>query len=124
MRALTWHGRRDVRVETVPDPRIEERTDAVVRITSSAICGSDLHLYEVLGPYLTPGDVLGHEPMGIVEEVGSEVHHIKPGDRVVVPFNISCGSCWMCSHNLFAQCETTQVRSQGKGASLFGYTSL
>ena len=124
MRALTWHGRRDVRVETVPDPRIEDSTDALVRITSSAICGSDLHLYEVLGPYLTPGDVLGHEPMGIVVEVGSDVHHIEPGDRVVVPFNISCGSCWMCSHNLFAQCETTQVRIQGKGASLFGYTSL
>ena len=124
MRALTWQGRRDVRVETVPDPTIQEPTDAVVRITSSAICGSDLHLYEVLGPYLTPGDILGHEPMGIVEEVGSEVTHIAPGDRVVVPFNISCGSCWMCSRGLFAQCETTQVRKEGKGAALFGYTSL
>jgi threonine dehydrogenase-like Zn-dependent dehydrogenase len=124
MKALTWHGKRDVRVEEVPDPRIEEPTDAVVRITSSAICGSDLHLYEVLGPYLTPGDVLGHEPMGIVEEVGSEVTHLKQGDRVVVPFNISCGHCWMCSRGLFAQCETTQNRDTGKGASLFGYTSL
>jgi len=124
MRALTWHGKRDVRVETVPDPTIQHPTDAIVRITSSAICGSDLHLYEVLGPYLTPGDILGHEPMGIVEEVGSEVTHIKAGDRVVVPFNISCGSCWMCSRGLFAQCETTQVRDHGKGASLFGYTSL
>ena len=124
MRALTWQGRRDVRVENVPDPTIQEPTDAVVRITSSAICGSDLHLYEVLGPYLTPGDILGHEPMGIVEEVGSEVTHIAPGDRVVVPFNISCGSCWMCSRGLFAQCETTQVRKEGKGAALFGYTSL
>ena len=124
MRALTWHGRRDVRVEDVPDPTIQHPTDAIVRITSSAICGSDLHLYEVLGPYLTPGDVLGHEPMGIVEEVGTEVTHIAPGDRVVIPFNISCGSCWMCSRGLFAQCETTQVREQGKGASLFGYTSL
>jgi threonine dehydrogenase-like Zn-dependent dehydrogenase len=124
MKALTWHGKRDVRVEEVADPRIEDPTDAVVRITSTAICGSDLHLYEVLGPYLTPGDVLGHEPMGIVEEVGAEVSHIKPGDRVVVPFNISCGSCWMCSRGLFAQCETTQNRQTGKGASLFGYTSL
>ncbi|MER7165077.1 zinc-dependent alcohol dehydrogenase [Micromonospora sp. NPDC000207] len=124
MKALTWHGKRDVRVEEVPDPRIEEPTDAVVRITSTAICGSDLHLYEVLGPYLNPGDVLGHEPMGIVEEVGPEVTHLRPGDRVVIPFNIACGSCWMCRRQLYAQCETTQVRAQGKGASLFGYTSL
>ncbi len=124
MRALTWQGKRDVRVETVPDPRIEQPTDAIVKITSTAICGSDLHLYEVLGPFLSPGDILGHEPMGIVEQVGPEVTHIRPGDRVVIPFNISCGSCWMCSRQLFAQCETTQVREQGKGASLFGYTSL
>ncbi|HYO40262.1 MAG TPA: zinc-dependent alcohol dehydrogenase [Nocardioidaceae bacterium] len=124
MKALTWHGKRDVRVEDVPDPRIEHPTDAIIKVTSSAICGSDLHLYEVLGPFLSPGDVLGHEPMGIVEEVGPEVSHIRPGDRVVVPFNISCGSCWMCSHGFFAQCETTQNRATGKGASLFGYTEL
>ena len=124
MKALTWQGKRDVRVEEVPDPRIEHPTDAIVKITSSAICGSDLHLYEVLGPYLTPGDVLGHEPMGVVEEVGSEVTHVQPGDRVVVPFNISCGHCWMCSRGLFAQCETTQNYDTGKGATLFGYTSL
>ncbi|MBM7493659.1 threonine dehydrogenase-like Zn-dependent dehydrogenase [Micromonospora luteifusca] len=124
MKALTWQGKRDVRVEEVPDPRIEEPTDAIVRITSTAICGSDLHLYEVLGPYLKPGDVLGHEPMGIVEEVGSEVTGLKPGDRVVVPFNIACGSCWMCQRQLYAQCETTQVTGEGKGAALFGYTSL
>ncbi len=124
MRALTWQGKRDVRVEDVPDPVLQEPTDAIVRITSTAICGSDLHLYEVLGPFLSPGDVLGHEPMGVVEEVGAEVTHIKPGDRVVVPFNISCGHCWMCERKLFAQCETTQVRDQGKGASLLGYTSL
>ncbi len=124
MKALTWHGKRDVRVEDVPDPSIEQPTDAIIRVTSSAICGSDLHLYEVLGPFLTPGDILGHEPMGIVEEVGPEVSHIKPGDRVVVPFNISCGSCWMCSRGFFAQCETTQNRETGKGASLFGYTEL
>ena len=124
MKALTWHGKRDVRVEEVPDPSIQEPTDAIVRITSTAICGSDLHLYEVLGPFLTPGDILGHEPMGIVEEVGPAVSHISPGDRVVVPFNISCGACWMCQRGLFAQCEVTQVREHGKGASLFGYTSL
>ena len=110
MKALVWHGRRDVRVETVPDPRIEEPSDAIVRITSSAICGSDLHLYEVMGPFLEPGDVLGHEPMGVVEEVGGEIKHVQPGDRVVVPFNISCGHCYMCDRGLHAQCETTQVR--------------
>ncbi|WP_229398034.1 zinc-dependent alcohol dehydrogenase [Micromonospora okii] len=124
MKALTWQGKRDVRVEEVPDPRIEEPTDAIIRMTSTAICGSDLHLYEVLGPYLKPGDILGHEPMGIVEEVGAGVTRLKPGDRVVVPFNIACGSCWMCDRQLYAQCETTQVTSQGKGAALFGYTSL
>jgi threonine dehydrogenase-like Zn-dependent dehydrogenase len=124
VKALTWHGRRDVRVDEVPDPQIQDPTDAIIKVTSTAICGSDLHLYEVLGPFLTEGDILGHEPMGVVEEVGAEVTHIKPGDRVVVPFNISCGSCWMCSRGLFAQCETTQNRATGKGASLFGYTEL
>jgi threonine dehydrogenase-like Zn-dependent dehydrogenase len=124
VKALTWHGKRDVRVDEVADPRIEQPTDAIIRVTSTAICGSDLHLYEVLGPFLSPGDILGHEPMGIVEEVGPDVVHIKPGDRVVVPFNISCGSCWMCDRGLFAQCETTQNRETGKGASLFGYTEL
>jgi len=127
MRALTWQGKRTVSVETVPDPTIQEPTDAVVRITSTALCGSDLHLYEVMGPFLDPGDVLGHEPMGIVEEVGPEVTHIRPGDRVVVPFNISCGSCATCSTGLQSQCETTQNRETpigGFGASLFGYTKL
>jgi threonine dehydrogenase-like Zn-dependent dehydrogenase len=124
MRALTWQGKRNVSVEEVPDPVVQEPTDAIVRITSTAICGSDLHLYEVLGPFIDRGAVLGHEPMGVVEEVGSEVTHIRPGDRVVVPFNISCGRCWMCRRQLFAQCETTQDRAHGKGASLFGYTNL
>ena len=124
MRALTWQGTGKVSVETVPDPKIQDQTDAIVRITSSAICGSDLHLYDVLGMYLDKGDVLGHEPMGIVEEVGSQVTHIKPGDRVVVPFNISCGHCWMCRRGFFAQCETTQVTDQGKGASLFGFSKM
>jgi threonine dehydrogenase-like Zn-dependent dehydrogenase len=124
MKALTWHGKRDVRVETVDDPRIEEPTDAIVRITSTGLCGSDLHLYKVLGAFIDPGDVLGHEPMGIVEEVGSEVGQLEKGDRVVIPFNISCGHCWMCQRELFAQCETTQNRDTGTGASLFGYTKL
>ncbi len=124
MKALTWQGKRSVSVEQVPDPMLQASTDAIIRVTSAAICGSDLHLYEVLGPFLTPGDVLGHETMGVVEAVGADVTHIAPGDRVVVPFNISCGHCWMCTRGLFAQCETTQVRDQGKGAALFGYTSL
>jgi threonine dehydrogenase-like Zn-dependent dehydrogenase len=124
MRALTWQSKGQVEVQDVPDPTIQEPTDAIVRITSTAICGSDLHLYDVLAPYLTPGDVLGHEFMGIVEEVGSETGSLSVGDRVVVPFNISCGRCWMCTHGLQSQCETTQVTEQGKGAQLFGYTSL
>ncbi len=124
MKAVTWHGRRDVRVDEVPDPTIEQPTDAIIRVTSSGICGSDLHLYEVMGPFMGEGDVLGHEPMGVVEEVGSEVDHIEPGDRVVIPFNISCGHCFMCEQGLFSQCETTQVREHEKGAALFGYTKL
>ncbi len=124
MKAVTWHGVEDVRVDEVPDPKIEQPTDAIVRITSTAICGSDLHLYKLLSPYLDEGDVLGHEPMGIVEEVGADVEQISPGDRVVLPFNIACGSCFMCDHDLYSQCETTQVREQGKGAALFGYTKL
>ncbi len=124
LKAVTWHGKRDVRVEEVPDPEIQEPTDAIIKITSTAICGSDLHLYEVLGPYLKTGDILGHEPMGIVQEVGSAVTGIGVGDRVVVPFNIACGHCWMCERGLQSQCETTQVRAENKGAALFGYTSL
>ncbi|KGN29834.1 molecular chaperone GroES [Knoellia sinensis KCTC 19936] len=124
MKALTWHGKRDVRVEEVPDPRIELPNDAIIKVTSTAICGSDLHLYEPLGPFLSEGDVLGHEAMGVVEEVGPEVTHIRAGDRVVIPFNISCGHCWMCERGWTAQCETTQVRAQDKGAALFGYTEL
>ncbi|KJK39258.1 molecular chaperone GroES [Streptomyces variegatus] len=124
MRAVTWQGKRDVRVENVPDPTIQEPTDAVIRITSSGLCGSDLHLYEVLTPFMTPGDILGHEPMGIVEEVGAGVPDLQVGDRVVVPFQIACGNCWMCLTGLPTQCETTQVQGEGMGAALFGYTRL
>ncbi|NDU76143.1 alcohol dehydrogenase catalytic domain-containing protein [Actinomadura sp. DSM 109109] len=124
MKAVTWHGKRDVRVDEVPDPEIKEPNDAIVRVTSTGICGSDLHLYEVLGPFMSEGDILGHEPMGIVEETGPDVEHIKPGDRVVIPFNIACGHCHMCGLELYAQCETTQVREQNTGAALFGYTRL
>jgi threonine dehydrogenase-like Zn-dependent dehydrogenase len=124
VRALTWQGNQQVMVTDVPDPKIQEPTDAIIEVTSTAICGSDLHLYGVLGPYLKPGDVLGHEAMGVVQEAGPDASRLRPGDRVVIPFNISCGHCWMCRRELFAQCETTQVRDQGKGAALFGYTSL
>ncbi len=125
MRALTWQGTQKVAVEDVPDPTIQDGRDAIIRVTSTAICGSDLHLYSVLGPYLERGDVLGHEAMGIVEAVGPQAaDHLRVGDRVVVPFGIACGSCGMCALGLQSQCETTQVRSQGTGAALFGYTSL
>lgn len=124
MKALTWHGKRDVRVDTVPDPVIEDPADVIVKITTTGLCGSDLHLYELLGAYLDPGDILGHEPMGVVEETGPEVTSLAPGDRVVVPFNVSCGTCRMCGEGLHSQCETTQVTAYGKGASLFGYTKM
>jgi threonine dehydrogenase-like Zn-dependent dehydrogenase len=124
LKALTWQGNHDVRVEEVPDPKIEHPTDAIIKVTSSGICGSDLHLYEVLGAFIEAGDVLGHEPMGIVEEIGSEVTQIAPGDRVVIPFNISCGRCYTCERGLQSQCETTQVHEYGTGAALLGYTKL
>ena len=124
MKAVIWEGPRQIAVADVPDPKIEEPTDAIIKVTSSGICGSDLHLYEALGPFMTPGDVMGHEPMGEVLEVGDEVTHIKPGDRVVIPFNISCGHCYMCDHGLQSQCETTQNTEHGTGASVLGYTKL
>jgi threonine dehydrogenase-like Zn-dependent dehydrogenase len=124
MKALTWQGKRNVGYGDVPDPRIEEPTDAIVKVTSSGICGSDLHLYEVMGPFLDVGDVLGHEVIGVVEETGSDVGGLQAGDRVVVPFQIACGTCFMCAQGLQTQCETTQVREQGMGAALFGYTKL
>jgi threonine dehydrogenase-like Zn-dependent dehydrogenase len=124
MKALTWHGNHDVRVDNVPDPAIEHPTDAIIKVTTSGLCGSDLHLYEVLGAFIDPGDILGHEPMGVVQEVGSEVTDIKPGDRVVIPFNVSCGHCFMCDKGLMSQCEITQVREYGTGAAFLGYTKL
>lgn len=124
MKAVTWQGARNVQVKEVPDPKILEPTDAIIKITSTAICGSDLHLYEVMTPFMEHDDILGHEPMGIVQEVGSAVKNVKPGDRVVVPFNIACGTCYMCKQGLTTQCETTQVKEQGRGAALFGYTKL
>ncbi len=124
MKAVTWQGVHDMRVIDVPDPRIEEPTDAIIKITSTALCGSDLHLYETLSPFMEAGDVVGHEPMGIVQEVGSAVTNLKVGDRVVVPFNVCCGTCWMCEQHLYSQCETTQNHEHGTGASFFGYSKL
>ncbi len=124
MKALVWHGPRDVRVDQVPDPTITDPTDAIVRMTTTGLCGSDLHLYEVFAPYLSEGDILGHEPMGVVEAVGPEVTDVKVGDRVVIPFQISCGRCAMCHRGLQTQCQTTQVTEEGCGAALYGYTKL
>ena len=124
VRAVTWQGRRDIAVLEVPDPRILEPTDAIIRITSTAICGSDLHLYELFGPFMDRGDILGHEAMGVVEDVGSAVKRLRPGQRVVVPFNIACGECFMCVRGLQSQCESTQNDEYGTGAALFGYTKL
>jgi threonine dehydrogenase-like Zn-dependent dehydrogenase len=132
MQALTYQGPHDVRVETVPDPILQAEDDLILRVTATAICGSDLHLYRGKVPGLEHGDVLGHEFMGIVEEVGRGVQDLRPGDRVVVPFTIACGGCWFCERQLFASCETTnpdrgailnkkKVRS---GAGMFGYTHL
>jgi len=124
MKAVTWQGKRDVRVESVPDPTIQDPLDAIIRVTTTAICGSDLHLYEVMGPFMSEGDILGHEPMGVVEEVGSGVTALQRGDRVVIPFQIACGHCFMCDQDLQSQCETSQVREHDMGAALFGYTKL
>ncbi|WP_343640725.1 zinc-dependent alcohol dehydrogenase [Roseateles sp.] len=132
MLALTYHGAHDVRVETVPDPVLAADDDLLLRVTATAICGSDLHIYRGKIPDMKDGDILGHEFMGVVEEVGRGVVNVKRGDRVVVPFTISCGDCFFCGRKLFAACETTNpgrgailnkkdVRS---GAGLFGYSHL
>lgn len=131
MKALAWHGKEDIRCDNVPDPKIEEPTDAIVRITATAICGSDLHLYDGYVPFMKPGDVMGHEPMGIVEEVGSGVTKLKRGDRVVIPFTICCGACWFCQKGLWSACDTTnrtpEIAQKLMGhapAGLFGYSAL
>jgi threonine dehydrogenase-like Zn-dependent dehydrogenase len=124
MRAVTWQGKGSVAVEDVADPQLTRQDDAIIRVTSSGLCGSDLHLNEHLAPYMEVGDVLGHEPIGIVEEVGTGVVSLRPGDRVVVPFTVSCGTCWMCEQDLQSQCETTQSLEHGTGASMFGHSKL
>src|ERR1700759_2715749 len=131
MKALCWHGKNDVRVDTVSDPKIQEPTDAIIKITSTAICGSDLHLYDGFMLGMEKGDVLGHEPMGIVVETGSSVTKLKKGDRVVVPFVIACGHCFFCSKQLYSCCDTTNPDAEKASklmghapAGLFGYSHL
>ena len=132
MRALTYHGAEDVRVETVADPVIQEADDIILRVTATAICGSDLHLYRGKIPQTEQGDIFGHEFMGIVEDVGSAVTQVKKGDRVIVPFVIACGQCFFCQLNLTAACETTNTgrgsiinkKQIPSGAALFGYSHL
>ena len=132
MRALTYQGAKDVRMETVPDPILTAKDDLVLRVTATAICGSDLHIYRGKIPNMKDGDILGHEFMGIVEEVGPNVSHLRPGDRVVIPFVIACGSCFYCDKTLFAACENTNdgrgaimnKKSATPGAGLFGYSHL
>ncbi len=131
MRALTYHGQGDVRVDTHPDPKILYPTDCIVKITSTAICGSDLHLYDGFVPMMKAGDIIGHEPMGVVVEVGSQVQKLKVGDRVVVPFTISCGSCWFCEHTLYSLCDTSNPKPENAiaqmghaPAGIFGYSHL
>ena len=120
MRALCWHGKGDVRVDTVPDPKIQHSRDAIIKITACAICGSDLHLLDGYQPTMESGDILGHENMGEVIELGSEVTNLKVGDRVVVPFTISCGQCWFCKKGLFSCCDRTnpnaEIARQGHGS--------
>lgn len=131
MKALCWHGTGDVRVDTVPDPKIIDPTDAILRITTTAICGSDLHLYDGFMPTMESGDVLGHENMGEVVEVGRAVTQLKKGDRVVVPFNIACGSCWFCQQGFFAACDNSNPNAEmarkvmgHSPAGLFGYSHM
>jgi threonine dehydrogenase-like Zn-dependent dehydrogenase len=131
MRAVCWFGPNDVRVETVPDPVILNPRDAIVRVTSTAICGSDLHLFDGYIPSMRPGDILGHEFMGEVVEVGPGVANLRVGDRVVVPFPISCGSCWFCRNGLFSACDNSNPNAWEaeqlwgySPAGIFGYSHL
>jgi threonine dehydrogenase-like Zn-dependent dehydrogenase len=132
MKALTYHGSKDVRVETVADPVLVNADDIILRVTATAICGSDLHIYRGKIPMMETGDILGHEFMGVVEDAGAAVVNVKRGDRVVIPFTISCGDCFFCRRTLFAACETTNTgrgaiinkKDTRPGAALFGYSHL
>ncbi len=131
MKALCWHGKGDIRCDTVPDPKIQDKRDAIIKVTACAICGSDLHLMNGIIPTMQSGDILGHETMGEVVELGSEVTNLKIGDRVVVPFTISCGECFFCKKGLFAGCERTNPNHKlpealygHSPAGLFGYSHM
>lgn len=131
MKALCWHGKGDIRCDTVPDPSIEDDRDIVIKVTACAICGSDLHLYDGYMPTMESGDVLGHETMGEVVAVGRGVSNLKSGDRVVVPFNISCGDCFFCRKQLFSLCDRSNPNAEAarkvmghSPAGLFGYSHL
>jgi threonine dehydrogenase-like Zn-dependent dehydrogenase len=131
VKALVWHGKQDIRCDTVPDPEIEEPTDAIIKVTSCAICGSDLHLFHNMIPAMMPGDVVGHEMMGVVEEVGSGLTKLKKGERVVIPFTINCDACDQCRRGNYSLCENSNRKGEmadkvfgHRTAGLFGYTHL
>ena len=131
MKALTWHGKEDVRVEDVPRPSLVNPSDAIIEVTATAICGSDLHLYHDRVPSMQKGDILGHEPMGEVVEVGSDVETLEIGDRVVVPFTISCGACWFCEEELYSLCDNSNPNAElarsmmgHSPAGLYGYSHM
>lgn len=131
MKAVRWYGKEDIRVENVPEPKILNDRDAIIRVTSTAICGSDLHMYDGYVPTMQAGDILGHEFMGEVVEVGKGVRNLSPGDRIIVPFPIACGSCFFCRHELYSLCDNSNPNAwmlEGmygySGAGLFGYSHL
>ena len=122
MKALCWHGKKDVRYETVPDPSIEDAGDAIIKVSSCAICGSDLHLFDGFMPTMEAGDILGHEFMGEVVEVGADAKRLKVGDRVVVPFTICCGECEQCRRGNFSVCERSN-RNKSMAEKAFGHST-
>src|ERR1044071_5016995 len=122
MKATCWHGKHDVRVDNVPDPTIQQSRDVIIRVTSTAICGSDLHIYDGFIPTMEKGDVLGHEFMGEVVDVGSENRRLKIGDRVVVPFTISCGQCFFCKQQLWSLCDNSNPNAW-MAEKLYGYST-
>src|SRR5205823_4160301 len=131
MKAVCWYGKHDVRVATVPDPTLVNPRDAIIKITLSAICGSDLHLYDGYIPTMQAGDILGHEFMGEVMEVGPDNHALRPGDRVIVPFTIACGRCWFCQQQLWSACDNSNPNAWmaealygHAGSGLFGYSHM
>lgn len=133
MKALCWFGKEDVRIENVPDPRLEKPDDIIIRVTSTAICGSDLHLYDGVMPTMEKGDILGHEPMGEVVETGAAIKGLHKGDRVVIPFQMACGNCWFCQRQLFSLCDTSNPEPNAtmarkvmghSPAALFGYSHM